>query len=133
MLAAVALGDILAPFFADWNDTHIFNPAWPAHARLHAALSVLLSAAFGALAVAVLIGRRRRGGLALPAALAAMPSACLLLSGLIPGAGFESPAAIFPGYRIAGMIAHLNVTLSALSLAAVAVAITLARTSREGR
>jgi hypothetical protein len=25
----------VAPLAADWNDSHIFNERWPAHARFH--------------------------------------------------------------------------------------------------
>jgi hypothetical protein len=25
----------IAPFLADWNHTHIFNPRWPPHAKFH--------------------------------------------------------------------------------------------------
>ena len=26
---------VVAPLAADWNDSHIFNERWPAHARFH--------------------------------------------------------------------------------------------------
>lgn len=26
---------MIAPYVADWNETHIFNPNWPPHARYH--------------------------------------------------------------------------------------------------
>ena len=32
-LANVITG--VAPLAADWNDSHIFNERWPAHARFH--------------------------------------------------------------------------------------------------
>ncbi|MBV9354758.1 MAG: acetyltransferase, partial [Chloroflexi bacterium] len=38
---------IVAPLFADWNGSHIFNERWPSHARFHGVVglstAVLLS------------------------------------------------------------------------------------------
>lgn len=32
-----------APLAADWNDSHIFNQLWPAHARFHGVTSLAMS------------------------------------------------------------------------------------------
>jgi hypothetical protein len=31
---------VAAPIAADWNDSHIFNQRWPAHARCHGVTAV---------------------------------------------------------------------------------------------
>jgi hypothetical protein len=36
VLTLPLVGTALAPIFADWNDTHVFNPHWTGHARFHA-------------------------------------------------------------------------------------------------
>ena len=33
-----------APLAADWNDSHIFNERWPAHARFHAVTALAMTA-----------------------------------------------------------------------------------------
>ncbi|MGN6678398.1 MAG: DUF6640 family protein [Streptosporangiaceae bacterium] len=33
----------LAPLAADWNDSHIFNDRWPAHARFHGVTALAMS------------------------------------------------------------------------------------------
>lgn len=38
-------------FAADWNRTHLFNPAWPPHARFHDAMTVSLGALLGGVAL----------------------------------------------------------------------------------
>lgn len=35
LLSLSALGQILGPFLADFNETHVLNPNWPPHARFH--------------------------------------------------------------------------------------------------
>jgi len=34
-----------APLAADWNDSHIFNERWPAHARFHGVTALAMSTA----------------------------------------------------------------------------------------
>ena len=35
LLSLSALGQIIGPFIADFNHTHVLNPRWPPHARFH--------------------------------------------------------------------------------------------------
>jgi hypothetical protein len=54
-----AAGFALGGFVADWNDTHIFNARWPAHAKFHNGQTL----AFGVcLAAATLFFTWRRSG-----------------------------------------------------------------------
>ena len=44
-------------FLADWNRTHLFNPAWPPHAKFHDGWTISLAAGAGATALYLLAGR----------------------------------------------------------------------------
>lgn len=35
LLSTVAAFQAAGPFLADWNETHIYNPRWPGHAKFH--------------------------------------------------------------------------------------------------
>jgi hypothetical protein len=35
LLSISAVGQILGPFIADFNHTHVLNPRWPGHAKFH--------------------------------------------------------------------------------------------------
>lgn len=84
-------------FLADWNRTHLFNPAWPPHAKFHDAQTIALGSLLGGGGLYLL----RRGGtgsdrdLALGAALPALFWAAQGAAFAFPGA--EGMEAEFPG------------------------------------
>src|SRR5215471_829641 len=47
-----------APVAADWNDSHIFNKRWPAHARFHGVTSLAMAATLSSLNIWSLWSRR---------------------------------------------------------------------------
>lgn len=61
VLAAATVVVVLVPVL-EVNDSHLVNPDWPAHARLHEAWQLLTNAALGvAAAWLAVIGRERLG------------------------------------------------------------------------
>ena len=47
----IAILTIVTPLLADWNETHIYNPRWPPHARFHNAHTMLLGVLLGGASV----------------------------------------------------------------------------------
>lgn len=88
LLTSVAALTTVGGFLADWNRTYLFNPNWPAHAKYHDALTILLGSFLGAIGLCFL---RRRGE---------DPESDLALGTLLPslfwiaqGASFAFPGA----------------------------------------
>lgn len=51
LIALVAAETAIGPFVADWNETHIYNPAWPPHAKFHNAQTITLAVDMTALSL----------------------------------------------------------------------------------
>jgi hypothetical protein len=49
LASVVALLTVVLPFAADWNATHLYNPAWSGHAKFHSAHTMALGAGLGLL------------------------------------------------------------------------------------
>lgn len=57
MISLVALTAGAGTFAADWNDTHIYNPRWPPHAKFHNAQTMVSGAQLSAISLWQLWGR----------------------------------------------------------------------------
>jgi hypothetical protein len=51
LISLVAVFTAVSPYLADWNVTHIYNPAWPPHAKFHNAQTMVLGALLGILSI----------------------------------------------------------------------------------
>jgi hypothetical protein len=47
LLSLVALTTIVGGYIADWNETHVYNPRWPPHAKFHNGQTMSMGAALG--------------------------------------------------------------------------------------
>jgi hypothetical protein len=47
LISLVAVFTAVAPYLADWNVTHIYNPAWTPHAKFHNAQTMVLGTILG--------------------------------------------------------------------------------------
>lgn len=49
LLTLANLITAVAPVAADWNDSHIFNPRWPSHARFHGVVALTMTSTLAGL------------------------------------------------------------------------------------
>ena len=51
LISVSALGTGVGVYIADWNESHIYNPAWPPHAKFHNAQTMSMGVALGLVAL----------------------------------------------------------------------------------
>ncbi|NBH06844.1 DUF6640 family protein [Amycolatopsis sp. SID8362] len=47
LISLTSLLTAVGPYRADWNETHVYNPAWPPHAKFHNGQTMSLGLALG--------------------------------------------------------------------------------------
>jgi hypothetical protein len=72
LLTIAAVVTFAVPAIADLNATHMFNPLWPPHARLHGAALLLVNIASGAISLFLLWGSYAERGSRLAVSFAAL-------------------------------------------------------------
>ena len=118
----------VVPALADFNTSHVTNPLWPAHARLHTVWLVCTTSLLSLLALGILWGRREqphRGVVLLSAAILGSVLLGFFVAGATRssyGGAFADPNGV--AIRFAGLDANLlGFAVMAVMLAAgVAVA-----------
>lgn len=109
----------VAPLAADWNDSHIFNERWPAHARFHGVTALAMTTTLSSAGIwSVWSGESDQAAARFFAA--AVPVAYwapFFLAPLVPGTAVDDPP--HPVQRVAGVPVSL---LGAGATAATAVA-----------
>jgi hypothetical protein len=118
LLTAADVGTIIGPLAADWNDSHLFNPRWPSHARFHGIVALGTATALSAYGVWRLWAPSRDQGTGRDMA-AAVPLAywgSFFPAALVKGSGVEDPPHLLP--RVAGLPLNMAVatTISAVTL-----------------
>ena len=95
---------VAAPIAADWNDSHIFNPRWPAHARFHGVTALAMATTLSSLniwSVWSATGGDRATARFFAAAVPVAYWAPFFLAPLVPGTALED--APHPVPRLAGV------------------------------
>ncbi len=94
---------VAAPIAADWNDSHIFNKRWPAHARFHGVTALAMACSLATANIwSVWSGATDRSTARFFAA--AVPIAYwvpFFLAPLVPGTAVDDPPSPVP--RLAGV------------------------------
>ena len=115
-------------FVFDWNTTHIYNPAWPPHAKYHNAQTMSTGAALALIALPVIWGRGgwSRQRLQVAAGAASLYWATQLSALAFPGVALLDPPA--PSRRFGPQI-----VVAAVGLAVTALGYGLDRNSLRSR
>jgi hypothetical protein len=110
---------VTAPFAADWNDSHIFNERWPAHARFHGVTALSMTTALSSAGIwsAWSGGSDRAMARFFAAAVPVAYWAPFFVAPLVPGTALDDPPHPVP--RVAGVPTSL---LGAAATTATAVA-----------
>ena len=102
ILTILAVGTIVSPFLADWNATHIYNPAWPPHAKFHNAQTMSMAVLLGL--TALFFTWRRDAGLATSLLAAWLFTAFYWTSQVMafgfPGVAWTDPNLLPPGHTL---------------------------------
>jgi hypothetical protein len=118
LLTASDVGTIIGPIAADWNDSHIFNPRWPSHARFHGVVALGTAAALSAYGVWRLWAPSpdRAAGRDLAAVVPLAYWGSFFPAALVKGSGVEDPPHLLP--RVVGIPINMVIaaTISALPL-----------------
>jgi hypothetical protein len=118
LLTAANVGTIIGPIVADWNDSHIFNPRWPSHARFHGVVALGTAAALSAYGVWRLWAPSpdRAAGRDLAAAVPFAYWGSFFPAALVKGTGVEDPPHLLA--RIVGIPLNMFIaaTISAVTL-----------------
>ncbi|WP_284743872.1 DUF6640 family protein [Amycolatopsis sp. RTGN1] len=92
LISLSAAGTMIGSYVADWNETHIHNPAWPPHAKFHNAQTMSMGAA---LSLAALYHLWKPGGsresLDSAAVIASLYGLTQLSAALYPGTASVDP------------------------------------------
>ena len=94
---------VAAPIAADWNDSHIFNDRWPAHARFHGVTALAMATSLSSLNIwSVWSGAGDRDTARFFAAAVPMAYwAPFFVAPLVPGTAVDDPP--HPVARVAGV------------------------------
>ncbi|WP_033261638.1 DUF6640 family protein [Amycolatopsis vancoresmycina] len=103
LISLTSLVTAVGPYKADWNETHVFNPAWPPHAKFHNGQTMSLGLALGATSLWQLWRRPTRAGLDAGAVLASLYWVTQISALAYPGSRAVDPpgADRFPQAKVA--------------------------------
>jgi hypothetical protein len=101
LISLAAILTVVAPFLADWNDSHLFSAQWSPHARFHGAVSLGMTTILSSVAL-WLLWRRSPDQDASVTVAAAIPMAYwgpFFLASFVPGTAVEDP-----GHKLARIV-----------------------------
>ncbi|MGI4729886.1 MAG: DUF6640 family protein [Janthinobacterium lividum] len=109
LISIVSLYAAFGSYIFDWNNTHIFTPNWPPHAKFHNAQDILLGTTTGLLALWVLWVQRtdERNKLILSTVLASLYWITQFGAVFFPGTALVDPQFSHPDQLPAQLIVDI--------------------------
>lgn len=135
VLTIVALFTAVSPYLADWNETHIYNPHWPPHAKFHNGQTMAVAVVLG-LATIWFAWRRtgeRRGNTLAAGTFAAAYWVSQAAAFLFPGVAYTDPEFLKPGEALAVVAPQQILEAVVLAITGLGVALALRGTAESGR
>jgi len=125
LLTIALLSTLFGPIGADWNDTHVFNPAWPPHARFHSVVGLFVTIGFSLIGLWLLwrSSTDYLTHLLVATAVPVLAWGTFFLALLVPGTGVEDYAGTLP--RFIGL--PLNVFVAMMFSATAVVGYVICR------
>jgi len=130
VLTIPLVATVLAPIFADWNDTHVFNTHWTGHARFHGVVGTSAAIAWALVGLWALWRESpdRRMADTIAALGPILYWGFFFLALAVPGTAFEDPGHILT--RVFGLV-PINVFVASVNVLTAAVGFFLLRRARE--
>jgi hypothetical protein len=94
IISVIAIFTSLSPFLADFNQTHVFNPLWPPHAKFHNGQTMTLGLICGIISIYFLWFRKASTdieNLKMSCLFAALYFLAMAPAILYPGTAFADP------------------------------------------
>lgn len=121
LFSLIALFNALSPFYADWNETHIYNPAWPPHAKFHNAQTMAMAVLLALATLYFVWSSRDSKRMLVPAAIAAgLYWASQALGFLFPGVAWTDPNLLHAGQSLSDFPMQLKLDFVMFHLIAAA-------------
>jgi hypothetical protein len=100
LLTLVAVFTVAAPFLADWNETHIYNPLWLPHAKFHNAQTMAMAMLLGITALFFLWRNRSRTDLFAAILFASLYWVTQAIAFVFPGVAWTDPNLLQAGQSL---------------------------------
>ena len=132
-LSLVAVVTGVAPFLADWNETHIYNEKWPPHAKFHNAQTLSMGALLSG--ASLFFTWRRTGGvnanLAPAVGFLSMYWVSQAMAFAFPGVAWTDPHLLKPGQSLEQFPQQVPLEIAMLGITAAGASLVLAGTRGE--
>ena len=118
LITVTLLVTLVGPVLADWNESHVFNPQWPSHARFHEVAYLCSAVGFSVVGLWLLWRPSREPaiGVTVAALVPVVTWGSFYIAEIVPGSHFEDHAGHVP--RLLGVPLNLlfGAVVPALSL-----------------